>query len=129
MMTMTTTTTTTTATTSNYTFVRGRTEGFGVSIWKHLDGHALPCLRHYARAPFLSHFRLIALLTCQEKGDTVSRAAAARQAVLLLKTGSLENFSRSLSRRTRNPTDVPLISFRAIPFLLRSSSVNDRRPQ
>ena len=100
-MTTMTTTTTTTAGTSKYTLARGRTEGFGVSIWKRLDGHVLPCLRHYARAPFLSHFRLIALLTCQGKRDTVSRAAAARQPVLLLKTAPLENFSRSLFRVER----------------------------
>lgn len=82
----------------------------------------MPRLRHYARAPFLSRFRLIALLTCQEGRGTLCHVAQ-RRAVLLLQTGPLENFfsiSSPFVSNGRNRADVPLIS--SLLFRLRSQN-------
>lgn len=85
----------------------------------------MPRLRHYARAPFLSRFRLIALLTCQEGRGTLCHVAQ-RRPVPLLQTGPLENFfsiSSPFVSNGRNRADVPLISSRSLLFRLRPQNL------
>lgn len=85
----------------------------------------MPRLRHYARAPFLSRFRLIALLTCQQGRGTLCHVAQ-RRPVPLLQTGPLENFfsiSSPFVSNGRNRADVPLISSRSLLFRLRPQNL------